>query len=93
MAELNGILDPIEWERTNWKSWRNNEMENISSSDIQRLEWENLYASKGWEQNEERQKFKEMIVKNFLALIKETDPQNQGAQKIPRKINKDFKTH
>lgn len=35
----------------------------------------------------------EMIVKNFLALIKETDPQNQGAQKIPRKINKDFKTH
>ena len=36
---------------------------------------------------------KEMIVKNFLALIKETDPQNQGDQKIPRKINKDFKTH
>lgn len=80
MAELNGILDPVEWKRTNWKSWRNNEMENISSSDIQRIEWENLYASKGWEQNEERQKFKEMIVKNFLALIKETDPQNQGAQ-------------
>ena len=61
MAELNGILDPVEWERTNWKSWRNNKMENISSSDIQRIEWENLYTSKGWEQNEERQKFKDMI--------------------------------
>lgn len=59
MAELNGILDPAEWEGTNWKSWRNNQMENICGSDIQRIEWENLYTSKEWEQNEERRKFRD----------------------------------
>lgn len=31
------------------------------------------------------------MAKNFLRLIKEISPQNQGAQKIPRKINKILK--
>ena len=85
MAELNGILDPVEWEQTKWKSWRNNKMENISSSDIQRIEWENLYTSKGWEQNEERQKFKDMIQFSSVAQSCPTlcNPMNRSTPGLP----------